>query len=305
MEKAERDYQYQQLTTDTEVIDLTAFDHPDKRTRTGYGPTVRPSVLSGALREVHNTVVADPELVNNPDDTRCSESPMIELVELPPHPLQSQSEVAAARQQKGLSARWGRSILRTVTKGLQRAKNWFYEEAYFGEVRLQRKKVTAVAVGGLALAAAGVYAVNKFGVSLDDVFGRHEVATQPNQRPLLTSNIVPKQTTSTTNDVFSRLADSIHDAGDRIRTAVPQHSLPRTSSVPEQFSAADQPWDVLSSRGIPSSQIMERLDSAAQQLQSHKGIPFEWHGSGNTRWLEVNGQSDTQSVMTYLNPYLG
>lgn len=66
----------------------------------------------------------------------------------------------------------------------------------------------------------------------------------------------------------------------------------------------DMPWNVLENAGIPAEEIMNRLDSAAQKLNAAEGIPYEWHGSGTSQWLEVNGQSDTSATMQMLKPYL-
>ena len=211
-------------------------------------------------------------------------------------------------KRRGRMARIGGAVLSAVTSRAQQTKNWFYQADYYGEKRLNQKKVTIAAVSGLALAAVGVYAANKFGLNLDDIFGRHRPAPRPKQQSSMPHDLVPRRpSASNIGDVFSHFGkktNSLQDVGDHVRAVVPQRPLPDTSVV-EQFSVTDMPWDVLSRKGVQSDQIMERLDGAARQLHTQQGIPFEWHGNGSARWLEVNGQSDTQSVMTYLSPYLG
>ncbi|HET8709428.1 MAG TPA: hypothetical protein VFL85_04065 [Candidatus Saccharimonadales bacterium] len=58
----------------------------------------------------------------------------------------------------------------------------------------------------------------------------------------------------------------------------------------------EMPWNVLVRNGVPAGQIMHDLDQAAKR----SGMDYEWHGSGKHKWLEVNGKSDTKSVMQYI-----
>lgn len=62
----------------------------------------------------------------------------------------------------------------------------------------------------------------------------------------------------------------------------------------------DMPWDVLQRAGVPGQQIMHHLNEAAK----NSGLDFAWHGTGEQRWLEVAGKSDTKSVIQMLKPFL-
>ena len=62
----------------------------------------------------------------------------------------------------------------------------------------------------------------------------------------------------------------------------------------------DMPWDVLHRTGMPDQAIMQHLDDAAK----NSGLDYSWHGSGDSRWLEVAGHSDTKTVMHLLQPYI-
>lgn len=74
--------------------------------------------------------------------------------------------------------------------------------------------------------------------------------------------------------------------------------------------AAGTPWQSMAEAGIPDAQILDQLNSAAQQAAAHANIQgFEWFGSGTDRWLELtlaNGTkvSNTADVMNVLGQYI-
>lgn len=77
---------------------------------------------------------------------------------------------------------------------------------------------------------------------------------------------------------------------------VSQHS----TELIGQINKGDMPWDVLHKAGIPDQEIMGKLTGAAKE----SGLPFHWHGSGEHRWLEVAGKSDTKAVLGMIGRFI-
>jgi hypothetical protein len=74
----------------------------------------------------------------------------------------------------------------------------------------------------------------------------------------------------------------------------------KAEAHPLTVKTGDHLWDVLEGAGIPSTEIMQRLDAAAKK----SGLNYEWHGSGKSRWLEVNGKSDAKSIVVSLDKFI-
>jgi hypothetical protein len=61
----------------------------------------------------------------------------------------------------------------------------------------------------------------------------------------------------------------------------------------------DMPWDVLRRAGVPEGSIMHQINHAAKE----SGLDYSWHGSGEHRWIEVDGHSDTATVIKLLKSH--
>ncbi len=80
----------------------------------------------------------------------------------------------------------------------------------------------------------------------------------------------------------------------------PEVTKPELTAEPLTVKAGDHLWNVLENAGIPQAEIMQRLDMAAKA----SGINYEWHGSGENRWLEVDGKSDAKSIVSSLDKFI-
>ncbi len=98
------------------------------------------------------------------------------------------------------------------------------------------------------------------------------VAPEPEPAPLVVAPIVPEI----------------------VPEATPQYSF--------VMMDCDHLWEVLERSGVPPNEIEHRLTAAAQA----SGYEYHWHNLGTqSAWLEVNGVTDTPSIMYMLAPYLG
>lgn len=182
---------------------------------------------------------------------------------------------AAARQATAKQTFWSR------------AKRKFHE---FKEKHLPREKVVAtVLLGTLALGATA---------------GSYEITAHENKTTTTISAPAAAHGSSKTADHIRADVDFGRQANQRAvphRRQTPQ--MPKAHSEYQQTRHAEwaprpgeMPWNVLLRNGVPAGQIMHDLDQAAKQ----SGAPYDWHGNGTHKWLEVNGKSDTKSIMKFI-----
>lgn len=181
----------------------------------------------------------------------------------------------------------------------EQAQQWLSRSEY----RTQHRAVVGVAVGAAALALM--------------YLNRHSAVPQF----IIADSFHPPQPGSTMLDMAPSMPSTSSAASSLTPSAPP---TPRPEVVPP--SAPKQPpvipeavappvppdvppltvrpgetlWGVLQNAGVPPEQIMQRLDDAAQA----SGLPYRWAGEGTDQWLEVAGQSDTQSLVALLSPYI-
>lgn len=200
-------------------------------------------------------------------------------------------EPSAANTQTGQFGRW------------DRVKNWVHlKRMDFNEWIKKPESKVQVAIGAVAVGVIG-FAFSKGFISHDDIASAAPVDVQPDAAP-------PTPLDTGMKDAFRRGVDGNYgNAGAPVMPQPESIPAPEPVSIPApvevaplqfEVNAGQTPWGVLENAGVPPEVIMQRLDEAAQA----SGLPYEWHGSGMGRWLEVNGQSDTQSIINMLGRYI-
>jgi hypothetical protein len=168
-----------------------------------------------------------------------------------------------------------------------KANTQFWQET---ERRPARRRRLAVAAGALVVAGALAFAAWKWTdndtVPTEGDFDRSgELSTTTTTLPETTeTTVMPPETTTTTEAPTTT-------------TTAPAREF-------EVDESGETAWGVLQEAGYPPHEIESTLDAAARRLQAERGIPFEWHGSGMNRWLEVGGSSDQAVVIRALSPYI-
>ncbi len=143
------------------------------------------------------------------------------------------------------------------------------------------------AVGGFAVSLAGAYIVIRHNIDMPSSGGGgRQVAADhmPKKVPETPQITGPKTITVVPPPEFS------------VEAVQPHLNL-----VVEQ---GDAPWNVLQHAGVDPSEIMDKLNGAAERLQANTGTSFEWQGSGKRQFLKVGGETNTQRVIDQLKPYL-
>lgn len=146
------------------------------------------------------------------------------------------------------------------------------------EYVLSLKKLTAVALIGV-MAVGGIISVRR-GTESDSHTKAPSTASAPSHR-----------------------AETVNSAVDHMPSkpdGSKQQEDGKEQATGYTVRRGDRPWNTLQRAGVPAGQIMHDLDAAAKK----SGLDYEWHGSGKHRWIEVEGKSDTPSIIQLLGKYI-
>jgi hypothetical protein len=172
------------------------------------------------------------------------------------------------------------------------AQAWLSEPEY----RTKRRVLVGVAVGAAAVSAYLLYRYTGSSplVSADDMFPRSGGGG------VATETVVSPPATAANPTAPETVAPAPTPAPNSAQLPTPE--LATTTPEAPRFTVApgQRLWGVLENAGIPPAEIMQQIDAAARE----SGLPYEWHGQGTNRWIEVNGLSDTESLVALLRPYL-
>lgn len=302
-----------------------ADDYQGKRPRSSSLKTQRKSAIGGGINQLNFERAG---VIGTDEDSITDISAINTTIETKPEAAKSSHRLERARQ-VGKAAIGGAEKLVVAGAVLdKRVGAWVVQKAHnpgvqdkLAGVRQKSKDVVASANTQLEKAKAKSSALwariherrtelskntHNFGEKTTDVFNRHRFTAGVLAGVLLVGGAVMATSGSDSNE---------HAKDRTITGSAPQHDTnkPKAAVVPAPVKEAppahevmipvhkgDLPWDSLQSAGIPADQIMQRLDAAAKK----SGLKYQWHGSGTHKWIEVDGHSDTKTVMNDLDKFI-